>query len=696
MSALLLYLATTGVTVYFWSRFVQPVTRAAAIVAILLPLCFTGRALLTGRVYAPIDLPFVSEPLHAHRGDFGVGDPRNPMLIDLEQQIIPWRAAVREAWSRGEWPLLNQHMLCGDILASAAQPAPYDPVELLALLIPIAPSLTFCAAMTFFIAAFFAYALAKSLGCSDSASFVAAAAWMFSANMALFVGWPIGRAWAFLPLVLFAARRIAQEPVFRHAALLTIALTLEILAGHPETLLHVVAVAIAYGIAQRPSRRAIALACISGLVALALTAVFLLPFLDAMPQTAQHSFRSEFARQTYPVSYSDIRMRIRGWLMPWKQRAADSGGIGFLVLMPALASLVIARRRRDTFVFLALAVVCGGIGMNIPPFVHIAHSLPLFDVAINERMIFAADLCLAMLAALAIDALPALTQVLIVGLIVAERMMEVGSIYPSIPQRAFYPQVPAIAAIPRSAEPFRIAATQSLFVPDAAALYDLEDARGNSAMTNAPLVMTYPLWSVDQPVSFNRIDDATKPFLSFLNIRYLLTPLDSALSSPQWKLIVQDKGAKLFENTAVAPRAFVPAVISYRPNGVLTEMLAANEFTRRVWIETPEHSAQDVVNGSGRVIAHRAKLGLELDATMQRRGWIVISETAWRGWRVYVDDARVPYRIANHAFLGVYVPEGRHHVRLIFLPDAFTRGRAISFATLGLLAIGLVIRARRR
>src|SRR5436305_3983922 len=120
--------------------------------------------------------------------------------------------------------------------------------------------------------------------------------------------------------------------------------------------------------------------------------------------------------------------------MPWKQRAADTGGIGLLVLALSLTSVVIARRNRETFVFLALAFVCGGIGMNIPPFVHIAHSLPLFDLAINERMIFAADFCVSILAALAIDAFPALAQISIVGLILAERIMEVGSLYPSLPQ----------------------------------------------------------------------------------------------------------------------------------------------------------------------------------------------------------------------------------------------------------------------
>jgi uncharacterized membrane protein YfhO len=100
------------------------------------------------------------------------------------------------------------------------------------------------------------------------------------------------------------------------------------------------------------------------------------------------------------------------------------------------------------------------------------------------------------------------------------------------------------------------------------------------------------------------------------------------------------------------------------------------------------------------VITHRAKLGYDLDATMQHAGWVIISETAWRGWRAYIDGRRVQYRIANHAFIGVHVPEGHHRVRLIFIPEAFTRGRAISFGTLALLAISALtraaIRARRR
>ena len=70
---------------------------------------------------------------------------------------------------------------------------------------------------------------------------------------------------------------------------------------------------------------------------------------------------------------------------------------------------------------------------------------------------------------------------------------------------------------------------------------------------------------------------------------------------------------------------------------------------------------------------------------MEDAGYLVVSLPAWSGWRAYVDDRRVPTHFANHAFLAVHVPRGRHHVRLVFLPTSFVIGRAITFATLILI-----------
>src|SRR5436189_2989470 len=99
VSALLLYVVVVCAILWAWDRWVQPVTLAAALVLLLLPFCFVGRALLTGRIYAPIDLPYMSEPLKAFRPDFGIDTIHNGTQTDLYQQIIPWRAAVRWAWT---------------------------------------------------------------------------------------------------------------------------------------------------------------------------------------------------------------------------------------------------------------------------------------------------------------------------------------------------------------------------------------------------------------------------------------------------------------------------------------------------------------------------------------------------------------------------------------------------------------------
>jgi hypothetical protein len=92
--ALLLYLATATAIAFLWHRFVQRLAPAAAIVLLLLPLLFTGQAILTNRTLAPADIAFMAEPLHGHARDFGVETPHNPLLSDLHCQILPWQRAA--------------------------------------------------------------------------------------------------------------------------------------------------------------------------------------------------------------------------------------------------------------------------------------------------------------------------------------------------------------------------------------------------------------------------------------------------------------------------------------------------------------------------------------------------------------------------------------------------------------------------
>lgn len=777
MPALFLYIAVTAALFTLWRRFVQPLSVAAMLVLVLLPVLFTGRALLTARVYAPVDLPFGSEPLGDYKKEFGIGKPHNGAMSDLYTQMIPWQRAVRFAREQNAPPLLNPFLLNGSILAANAQAAPYDPFNVVAYLLPLDQALTFGAAITFFLGCLFTFAFARSLGLGEWASLVAAAGYTFCGILAFFVGWPLGRAWACMPLVFLGVRLVVRERSVRTAVILTIGFVLVILAGHPESVLHIVASGAAYGVFElvrnREGRpRAITLAVISGLVALGLTAISLLPFEAASKHTREYKTRTElFAPADFDTS-AELVLRRAGVALfpyfggpPWRQAPnaewdPQAARVGSVVLVLALSALFLARRSREMWFFAGLFAICFIAAIDGWPVAHLLHELPLFDMALNERLAFTAAFALAILAAMAIDALPgrrtaifiALFAILlgvanhfvaqqqiakgveaalarelilaeliplvllaillalridakvavpvILAMVLAQRVIEDGGIYPAIDRKAFYPEVPILAELQRrqAAEPpFRIAGLHYALVPDTAALYDLEDARGYEAMTFKRLTDTYPLWCVAQPVSFNIVGDPSKPFLSFLNIRYAIGSLD-AKPDEQWRLVLEDRKSRLLENTRAMPRIFVPPRIRYEKNdtAVLFGMAKETDFSQRAWVLAPEYPPHEIANGPGKISMRYAGLDYDFTATMENDGWVVVSNTMWPGWRAYIDGKRVEPRYTNHAFLGVFVPKGTHRVQLLFRPEAYTRGRNISIATMVLLALIAMTRAAIR
>src|SRR6266516_6355636 len=78
VSALLYFITALGCIAL--ARRVAPLSWRAAAALLLLPLCFTGRAMLTGRVYAPLDLAYTKEPLAAVARQVGVTHTVNPTL----------------------------------------------------------------------------------------------------------------------------------------------------------------------------------------------------------------------------------------------------------------------------------------------------------------------------------------------------------------------------------------------------------------------------------------------------------------------------------------------------------------------------------------------------------------------------------------------------------------------------------------
>ena len=769
------YALTAGVFLWLANRFVGPLTRGAAVVIAIAPFLLTGRATLTGSVYAPLDIAYQANPLHSLRQSMGIGQPRSAILGDVVYEEIPWRKAVRAAVKRGELPLWNPDILAGEPLLAVQQPAVFHPATWIGFLLPLAQAWTFEMSFRLFLALLCAYLFLKDLGCRPIPALVGAAGWAFSNYLVFFLGYPLSPAAAPFPLLLLGLRRLARGPGRRGVAILVIALLLIVTSGHPESVLHTVAAAGLFFLfelsrARRgDGKRAVLHAFGAGVLTLGISAILLLPLAEALPNTLEHAARTSwYVHQDRSVPWRGVVERLALEASPLavsrgvhpERNEAPFGPSGYCgsVLLPLAFTGLFARCRSRWF-FMGLLLLGLSIGTSTPVANALAR-LPLFDIALNERLIFLAAFSVCVLAALGsnrlldgegvpaflagsaatlaglawlfgryeptlaslgippaealerflVQTIPVLAAAVIVvvlsrerrariGLaallliLLVQRQLEAGSLYPTAPSRAFYPPLSVLAKIPRG-EPYRFASLSYTFIPNVAVLYGLEDVRGYEAMTFRPLWETYPLWCTHQPVWYNRVDDPTKPFLSFLNVRWVLSPV--GMASPRgWPVVAEDEGMRLVENPHVLARAFAPRLVLAEPDPArrLAALATVGDFAVR-GVVSERGSGEWVANGEATVtIAQYAadRLALEVDA--RETTLIGTSVTAWPGWKAELEGQPVPSVSYNHAFLAFRVPAGRHRLVLRYLPDSIRVGAVVSLASC-LLAFALLFRTK--
>ncbi len=773
------YLFATGIGLFLARRYVQRLSWQSCAFLILAPILITGRAVFTGGVYAPLDIAYQAHPLAAIAHEVGIGPSRTPLLGDVVQQEIPWRKAVRDAVKNGRLPLWNRFILAGEPLLAMQQPAVLHPSTWIGMLLPLAQAWTFEMSFTLFLALLCGFLFFADLGLPLIACCVGAVGWAFSDYVLFFLGYPLSPAIAPFPLLLLGLSKLAKERSGRAVGITVVSLLLIITAGHSETLLHAVAAAGLYflfalrGETGSDRVRAVLLSFLAGLITLGLTAVILLPHVEALPHTSEYWFRNAwYAHVKKSVTLPKALFRLQQLFIPYAFGSSGHGGategqsasvayMGSLFFPLAAVGLISARRVK--WALLGLGALGVALWTSAPGITRVVSALPLFDIALNERLVFLAAFSIAGLAALGMERilegsvdrafrllLVAAASLLVVGYLVTEgrvlmlqmpldylqsqfllqfvplcvallwwavktsgslrlggtillglvlvqRSSEASWLYPVAPNRAFYPPLHLLDGIPRN-QPFRTTSVGFTFFPNISALYELEDVRGYEAMTFKPLVETYPLWCIPQPVWFNRIDDASKPFLSFLNVKYFLIPGITPIPAG-WPMIREELGLRLVENPNVLPRAFVPREFQVEPNGQkrLRILSDIRSFSNQGVVEklpgmppgrwipngkaTVETRSYDPQKFSAKVVAEAPSL-------------IATSFTAWRGWKLSIDGSPATLLGYNHAFLAFIAPAGRHDIELHYMPDGFVLGAILSGATLVSLVGWFAVRRR--
>jgi hypothetical protein len=761
MSAIVYFVA--AIAALMIAQRVTRFSRAAAIVILLLPLLFTARALFTGGVFGPVDLAYTYEPLASVASRAGAGPVVNPSISDAYSEFMPWNDSLRRSIGRGEWPLWDPYGLCGAPLAGAAQSSPYHPITVIGLLVPLRQFFGFAAAMMLMSAALTAFLLFREFVGSEIAALFGAAGWMCSTHLIFFAGTALVLAASVTPLVLLGARRIVHQPGGGSVAILTAGLLLVVLAGHPESALHIVAFGFAYFIFEIAAvgwgtrRRAVRSGFVAGTLAFLLAAVFLLPIFEVIPQTEEYVHRSLGYRLESATPAQMIHHAVAN-VFPFLEGAPGveerrhqhdvshgwlaTAYAGSMLFAPALFALRRSRSRERWF-FLGAVIAGLAVGVTAPGVTHLLAHLPGFSISVNDRMIAFATLGMCALAAMGVDApdshlsktlamvaavifvvaiafpprLPAdyvrvnaaravlpvalaacavavlsrqRASLVLLALLLIQRGGEATSLQPTLPARAFYPPFPGLEVM-RANEPFRIAGIGEMLPPELSTHYGLEDVRGFAATTFHRLYETYPMWSVVQPVWSNRVERLDSPMLSLMNTRFAIVPPAMALPA-SWVVRASFPGYAIAENTRVLPRAFVPRTVQ-----LVTTQQASLDALRRIGDLGGEGVVQDrgaqnlAQNGPGTAEITGGGSHLIVHARMDGPGWVIVSNSFWRGWRARSDGHNVPLHFGDHAFLAFYLPAGEHDVTLVYRPRSFVAGAWISGLTaLLLLAYALM------
>jgi hypothetical protein len=198
-------------------------------------------------------------------------------------------------------------------------------------------------------------------------------------------------------------------------------------------------------------------------------------------------------------------------------------------------------------------------------------------------------------------------------------------------------------------------------------------------------------------VSFNRVDDPSRPFLSFLNVRWVIAPPGYS-PPPGWTVARDDRTGRLLENPNVLPRVFAP-------RGYFRELDRGRQLERLHSIAdfgesgvAAEAGGDRLSNGEATVrILRYEPEAILVDIDARAPALVATSLTRWPGWKVIVDDRSVPVVGYNNAFIAFHVGAGHHSVRIAYEPEGVRAGLAISLATGALcLGFGLVSLRRRR
>jgi hypothetical protein len=200
--------------------------------------------------------------------------------------------------------------------------------------------------------------------------------------------------------------------------------------------------------------------------------------------------------------------------------------------------------------------------------------------------------------------------------------------------------------------------------------------------------------------------------LDLASVRYVIKSPPANAKSPPVDLVAQTPGLQrvtidgsnlhIYRNDSALPRArFVGRIEVVTDPSALLERLAHgdDDLASVAFVEDPPPSGFTGADGVQRPGTARFETNdpehLVIDVDAPQRGFLLLSDNYYPGWRATVNGAPVPIQRANYLFRLIEVPAGRSRVEFRFRPTSLAVGGVVSGLTIAAVGVTLFLGRRR-
>lgn len=676
-------------------RWFERVSWRMVFLLLALSLLFIARGVFTRNMPVPLDEVVRGYP---YRGLFGEVQAKNDLTNDTVKQILPWMQTAREELFHGRAPLWNPYLFCGYPLLGNGQSAPFAPIFLATLFVPLPKQLVAMAGVKLFVALLFGFLFIKREETSDAAALFGSSVFAFAIINNCFLYYPMTAVTLLLPAAAYATTSALRERRAAPVVLTAIVVASLLAGGHPESVVHIAMCCGALLLLERGAGwrdwLRVAYAALCGLLIAAPAwlpvveqvmvslRVKLLGHGEAMGVVPVFPVKALWAMLN-PDGFGNPAHHNWSWFMTYTHVASLYLGLIVTVLLPC--AIVGEKRDRWLLAVVALFFVIsmnwtplGTLFATVKPLSWVAHDRLRFVVAFLAGVLAARALSRKLSKTLTIAAvstavlLPLAVYVFVKGfgrtltwwslagiaalalfwiatavapkrvalfacvLTIAELFVFTFD-YNAITDRHFFvPRLPIIEALRRAApaEPYRVLGLDWVFLPNAAEQYRIEDIRGSDPMEWAEYARLFK--GLEVPDTSIDVKRVANADHPLLDFLNVrfLLTEPGARLSKKWTRLYAGADGELYENSAVLPRFFGPVGVR-----VATREDRPGRYTVR--ISSP--------------------------------GTAVISSSvpAMKGWRVRVDGRPRPIVRSNGVFIGFTVDGGVSKVIVDYRPSSW-------------------------